>query len=160
MSERTYQASVNDHFVFDAINPNDLDFTTNQDGSFHILHEQKAYRAQVLSVDHINKIFRIKVNGKVYPVKLADQYDQLVSSLGLHAAANTAIKEIKAPMPGLVLEINVNEGDQIKKGDPVLILEAMKMENVIKAPGDTIIETIKVKQGEAVEKNQVLVKLG
>ena len=160
MSEKTYQASVNDHFVFDAINPNDLDFTKNQDGSFHILYNQKSYRAEVLSVDHINKLFRIKVNGKIYPVKLADQYDQLVASLGLHVNTSSAVKEIKAPMPGLVLEVNVQEGDQIKKGDPVLILEAMKMENVIKAPGDTTIESIKVKQGEAVEKNQVLVKLG
>ncbi|HSH65835.1 MAG TPA: acetyl-CoA carboxylase biotin carboxyl carrier protein subunit, partial [Bacteroidia bacterium] len=70
------------------------------------------------------------------------------------------INEIKAPMPGLVLDIRVNEGDSIQKGDAVIVLEAMKMENIIKSPVDGTIKKINVKKGLAVEKNQVLVQFG
>lgn len=62
-------------------------------------------------------------------------------------------------MPGLVLKLIVTEGEEIKKGDSVLILEAMKMENIIKAPVDGRIKSIRVKVKEAVEKNQVLLEL-
>ncbi len=67
------------------------------------------------------------------------------------------INEIKAPMPGLVLDIRVAEGDAVKKGDTILVLEAMKMENSIKSPTDGLVKKISVKKGLAVEKNQVLI---
>ena len=72
---------------------------------------------------------------------------------------NNKIKEIKAPMPGLVLDILVKEGTEIKKGDPVLILEAMKMENILKSPEDGSIKKIKVRKGKVVEKNDMLVSI-
>jgi biotin carboxyl carrier protein len=62
-------------------------------------------------------------------------------------------------MPGLILRFEKNIGDEIKKGDSVLILEAMKMENILKSPGDGIVKNILVKQGQAVEKNQILIEL-
>jgi biotin carboxyl carrier protein len=71
---------------------------------------------------------------------------------------NNSAKEIKAPMPGLIFDIKVKEGDEVKKGDPVLILEAMKMENILKSPGDGTVKKIKIKKGESVEKNQVLIQ--
>jgi biotin carboxyl carrier protein len=61
-------------------------------------------------------------------------------------------------MPGLIIDLRVKEGDQVKAGDPLLILEAMKMENIIKASGDSIVKSLKVKKGETVEKNQVLIE--
>jgi biotin carboxyl carrier protein len=67
------------------------------------------------------------------------------------------VKEIKAPMPGLVLKLLVKEGDTVKKNDPVLILEAMKMENVIKSPGDATVSKIHAQEKTAVEKGQLLV---
>jgi biotin carboxyl carrier protein len=62
-------------------------------------------------------------------------------------------------MPGLVLKIMISEQDTITEGDSVLILEAMKMENVIKSPGSGKVKSIKVKERDAVEKNQVLMEL-
>ena len=59
-------------------------------------------------------------------------------------------------MPGLVLGISINAGEKVTKGDTLLILEAMKMENVIKSPTDGVIKSIAVKKGETVEKNQVI----
>jgi biotin carboxyl carrier protein len=70
---------------------------------------------------------------------------------------NTAkVSEIKAPMPGLVLRILASEGEEVQKGGNLLVLEAMKMENIIKAPADVIIKSVKVNPGDKVEKNQVM----
>jgi biotin carboxyl carrier protein len=72
----------------------------------------------------------------------------------LHSAK---VNELKAPMPGLVLDIVVSEGQEVKKGDALVVLEAMKMENILKSPADVVVKKISVKKGTAVEKNQVLV---
>ena len=67
---------------------------------------------------------------------------------------------IKAPMPGLILEINVKVGQEVKEDEPLLILEAMKMENIITSPRDGIIKSISVNKTDAVEKNQLLIEFG
>jgi biotin carboxyl carrier protein len=84
----------------------------------------------------------------------------LLKSLGFDDLNAKKVNEIKAPMPGLVLDVRVSEGDTVKKGDAILVLEAMKMENIIKSPTDGIIKKINVKKGVAVEKNQVLINFG
>ena len=61
-------------------------------------------------------------------------------------------------MPGLILDLKVKPGDEVKKGDIVLILEAMKMENIIKSPGDGLVKSVKVKLKDSVEKNQILIQ--
>jgi biotin carboxyl carrier protein len=66
-------------------------------------------------------------------------------------------RELKAPMPGLVRQILVTEGNSIKKGDALIILEAMKMENILTAPMDGVISGLFVKPGATVEKNQILI---
>jgi biotin carboxyl carrier protein len=78
--------------------------------------------------------------------------------LGLDNLQSAKVAELKAPMPGLVLSILVKEGDEIKKGDNLLVLEAMKMENIIKSPADVTIKSIRIKPSDKVEKNQVLIQ--
>lgn len=73
--------------------------------------------------------------------------------------ANTGKSGIKSPLPGVILNINVNVGDTVKKGDTIIILEAMKMENSIKADRDGKIIEINVKQGESVLEGTVLVTI-
>ena len=70
---------------------------------------------------------------------------------------SNVVKEIKAPMPGSILNILVEAGQEVKAGDQLLILEAMKMENVIKSPGDGVVAKIHVDEKQSVEKNQVLI---
>jgi biotin carboxyl carrier protein len=89
---------------------------------------------------------------------LKDRFDQLLEQMGMSAAATTKVNDIKAPMPGLIVGINVQSGDVVKKGDAVLILEAMKMENLIKAAGEGTIRTVRVNKGDRVEKNQILIE--
>ena len=82
----------------------------------------------------------------------------MLKQLGMESAFGNKIKDIKAPMPGLVLNILVYEGLEVSKGDNILVLEAMKMENIIKSPSNGKISKILVSPGGKVEKNQILVQ--
>ena len=74
------------------------------------------------------------------------------------ASGPTVEKTLKAPMPGLILEIKVQAGDKVAKGSPLLIVEAMKMENVVKAPADVVIKTVHTEKGASVERNDRLLE--
>ena len=128
-----------------------------KNGSFHVIKDQKSYTVEVLKADAIEKSFSVSVNGNKYQLVVKDKFDELLKSLGMDNLNTSKVNELKAPMPGLVLDIRVAEGTEIKKGDPLLVLEAMKMENIIKSPTDGVVKKINVKKGIAVEKNQVLI---
>ena len=104
------------------------------------------------------KKFEILINGDRYEIDVKDETDLLLAEMGFDALADVVESEMKAPMPGLVIGILVKEGDTIKKGDPLLILEAMKMENTLKSARDGIIKTIKCKKQDVVEKGAVLLE--
>lgn len=128
-----------------------------EDNRFHVLLGNRSYEAEVVQANLAAKSFTFKINGTLYQVAVRDRFDQLLEQMGIaHGSAGT-VKDLKAPMPGLILSIAVAEGQEVKKGDPLIILEAMKMENVIKAPADATVKAIKVRKGDSVDKNQVLV---
>ena len=136
----------------------DWDISPIDENSFHIINNAKTYTAHVVSVDYESKTFTLKINGKTTTLSLKDKMDLLLEKLGMSDLANSQLNDLKAPMPGLIADILVKEGDEVQKGDSLLILEAMKMENVIKAAGDGTIKHIKIKKGESVEKNQLLIE--
>lgn len=136
----------------------DWDIQHIENQLFHIIHNDQSYRTEILEVDKVAKEVKIKINGKKVTVSIKDKMDLLLEKLGMDMASSSMLNDIKAPMPGLILEINVNIGDEVQKGDPIMILEAMKMENVLKSPGEGTIKNIKVSKGDSVEKNQVLVE--
>ena len=124
--------------------------------TYHVINDLQSYNAEVISFDGAAKTAEIKVNGSVYTVTAKDQYDILLDKLGLSSLNSAKVSEIKAPMPGMVLRLFVTEGTELKKGDNLFILEAMKMENIIKSPADVVVKTVKIKPGNKVEKGQVL----
>jgi biotin carboxyl carrier protein len=126
------------------------------DTSYHIINDLKSYNAEVVSFDKAAKTAQIKVNGNLYTVTAQDQFDILLDQLGMSAMNANKVSDIKAPMPGLVLKLFVSEGTHVKKGDNLFVLEAMKMENIIKSPADVTVKSLKIKPGDKVEKGQVL----
>ena len=130
--------------------PVDLDLIEISENRFHIIHENHSYLAEVLNVNYAEKTFSIKINNGIYDLEITDPYDALLKNLGM---------DIKAPMPGLVLEVFIAEGNEVKKGDNLLVLEAMKMENVIKSQSDFKVRKITVKAGDKVAKNQIMLTL-
>lgn len=135
-----------------------LDLIKKSSSEMHVLRDGKSYTAELINHFPDSKEVELMVNGNRYMVGLQDEYDVLLDSLGLSAQMNVVETNFKAPMPGLVFEISVKEGDSVKKGDALIILEAMKMENVLKATTDAVIQSIKINKGESVEKNQVLIQ--
>lgn len=124
---------------------------------YHLLLNNKSYNILLVKVDYAEKKLIVKVNGKKYTLDVKDKYDELLHNLGLDNIAAKKINDIKAPMPGMVLNILVGEGQQVKKGDSLLVLEAMKMENILKSPTDGTIKKVVAQKGTAVEKNQLLI---
>ncbi|GAB3934990.1 acetyl-CoA carboxylase biotin carboxyl carrier protein subunit [Larkinella terrae] len=163
-----FRASVNDQESFEisfsgdqpVLNgqPLQWDLARLNDRTFHILHQNRSYTAEILQLDPAEKTATLKINQSVHRIKLKDRFDLLLEKMGMSAASQTKINHIKAPMPGLILSLNIQPGDTLRKGDTVLILEAMKMENVIKSPTDGIIKTVLINRGQTVDKNQVLVE--
>lgn len=115
------------------------------------------YTFRCLAINTEDKSVTLLHQSKKYTFKITEPLDELLKSMGLENALTPKISEIKAPMPGLVLDILVQPGDLVKKGDKILILEAMKMENAIKSPVDAVISEIHIQKGTAVDKNQSLV---
>lgn len=160
-----YSAHVSDRIFEISISENGFrvngslvtcDISPIADGYFHILMNSRSYRAEIVSAD--GKTYLIKVNGRHYPVVLKDKFDLLLEKMGMNNNAGTRVNLVRAPMPGLIIALKVKDGDAVKAGDTLLILEAMKMENIIKAPGDGTVKTVKVNLGQGVEKNQVLIE--
>ncbi len=138
---------------------NKLDAVKTGDGEYHVLHNGKSYSAEITSVDMANKAVSLRINGKSKTIKIQDEYDVLVKKMGLSANVVHKISAIKAPMPGLVLSILVEPGQVVVQGEPMLILEAMKMENVIKSPGEGTVKRIVVAKGKPVDKGEVLIEM-
>lgn len=155
-----YKAEVNNTFEFDI----DTNQTSQMDAiktfhsKFHVLEDSKSYSAEIMESQFYQKKYVVKVNNNRYNVEISDALDELIISMGFEVGATKQINDIKAPMPGLILEISVHVGQEVKENDALLILEAMKMENVLTSPRDGVIKSISVKKGDAVEKNQLLIE--
>jgi biotin carboxyl carrier protein len=163
------KAKVNQHHVFNLeelsgnewkVNENSVQFEMSSTHPNIILanFNGRRYEALILKCDAEKKNVVLKINGNKYTVELKDQYDELLEKLGMDSSSDLKVNKVKAPMPGLVLDVCVSEGTEVKKGDALLVLEAMKMENILKSPGEGTVKKIIVKKGTAVEKNQVLME--
>jgi biotin carboxyl carrier protein len=139
-------------------NPIAWDLKWMGERNVHLIRGNESIEAELLSFDRETKTIQIRLGYKTATLQVKDRFDILLEQMGMNAAGSGAIKNIKAPMPGLILDLKVKPGDEVKKGDVVLILEAMKMENIIKSPGDGIVKEVKVSLKQSVEKNQVLIQ--
>lgn len=155
-----YKLSVNNTFQFDVENDvvSQLDAVSVEKNKFHILKNNTPYQAEIIETDFINKTYTVKVNNSTYTVAIANALDMLIKEMGFEVGASKQVNAIKAPMPGLILEISVEVGQEVKENDPLLILEAMKMENSILSPRDGVIKSITMTKGAAVEKGALLIE--
>lgn len=158
--KQTFKVNVNDTFDFDITSENisELDLIKTSKDNYHLLHDNRSYQIEVSSKNFAKKSYEVKVNNNTYNIDISNQLDALIKDLGFEIGNAKQVDKITAPMPGLILEMSVNIGDSVKENDTLLILEAMKMENVISSPREGVIKSISVKQGAAVEKNQLLIE--
>jgi len=158
--KNTYKVEVNESSTFE-LNSDDkklLDAVKSDKYVYHILHKNKAFQANIIQSDFLNREYTVKINANKYKIKILDSLDMLIEKLGLAESSGNEGNEIIAPIPGVITEICVKEGDLIKKGDPLLVLEAMKMENTIASHRDSTIGRITVEAGNVVEKGKLLIE--
>ena len=158
---KAFQTKVNDEYEFD-FSEEDIqkqDFINISQNECHLLFKNQSHLLQVVKKDLLQKTYQVKINSNIYEVKISNQLDLLIKKLGLSLGKAHLENEIKAPMPGMILEINVEEGQSVKAGESLLVLEAMKMENTITASNDATIKSISVTQGQTVAKKELLIEL-
>lgn len=156
----TLKVSVNKDYNFEFTEEQVLaaDAVSLDQQNFHVLHNNTSYHAEVVSTDFLNKTYTVVVNNNEYEVSIANHLDQLIKEMGFEVGKTKVVNAIKAPMPGLILEINVAVGQEVQEGQNLLILEAMKMENSFDSPRSGVIKAIAVEKGQAVDKGQLLIE--
>lgn len=137
---------------------NSINDSLTSTGKYHILENGKGYTVEVMEANAEEKTITLRLNGKVAHLKLKDKTDLLLEKMGLNSTAKKKAAQLKAPMPGLVKQVMVAVGDVVAKGSPLLVLEAMKMENVLKAEADGTVKSISVEAGSKTEKGQLLIE--
>ena len=103
--------------------------------------------------------WQVLMRGRLYPVQVEDEREKRLRAAAGGGIAETGEYHLRAPMPGLVVAIPVTEGQPVKRGEVILILESMKMQNELKAPRDGTIGRLRVRPGETVEQKQTLLSL-
>lgn len=155
----TYQVKISD-FVAEIGEPKEGEFglISIQDDHWIVKHDNKIVHATIKDLEKSTKTYTIEIDGENHKIQLLDTVDQQIELMGMNAIVAKKLDQLTAPMPGMIIKVLKNVGDEIEDGDAVLIVEAMKMENVLKANGAGVISKILVKQGDKVDKNQVLIK--
>ena len=155
-----FKVKVDDTFEFDfnKENTSKLDAVTIQKNKFHILQKNLPYKAEIIFSDFNQKKYTVKVNNNIYQVAISNPLDILIKELGFEVGVSKVIKLLKAPMPGLILEINVEVGQTVNENDNLLILTAMKMENSLLSPRDGVIKSIAINVGDSVIKGDLLIE--
>jgi biotin carboxyl carrier protein len=144
-------------FNFKQKSIDDLDILKQGEKGFHLIHETKSYHADLIASDFLNRTYSIRINSTIYTVKILRPVDDLIHKMGYVDGSSKIINSINAPMPGIIIDLKVEKGQSVKKGDTLLILEAMKMENAIICPKDTTIKEIHTTVGQTVDKNKLLI---
>ncbi|WP_460218675.1 acyl-CoA carboxylase biotin carboxyl carrier protein subunit [Psychroserpens sp. MEBiC05023] len=157
---KSFKVNVNSSFDFDITETeiSQLNSIQTSDYKYHILQENTSYKTEITDSDFYKKTYEVKVNNNIYKTNINNTLDSLIKDMGFEAGSSKTVNNVKAPMPGLILEVNVEEGQDINENDTLLILEAMKMENVLTSPRTGVIKSISVGKGDAVEKNQLLIE--
>ncbi|WP_339875260.1 acetyl-CoA carboxylase biotin carboxyl carrier protein subunit [Olleya marilimosa] len=135
-----------------------IDSVEVKQNTFHLLDNNKPFKVEITDSDFLKKTYSVKVNNNLYTVQIEDQLDALIKAMGFEVGASKKIDNIKAPMPGLILDIMVKPGDEVSVNTPLLILEAMKMENSIVSPRDGVIKSVTGTKGSTVDKGELLIE--
>lgn len=135
----------------------EIDFeTVSGQPVYSLIVDGKSHESYVYQDEDI---WQVLLRGRLFPVTVEDEREKRLRAAAGAGVAETGEFLLRAPMPGLVVAIPVTEGQAIKRGQVILILESMKMQNELKAPRDGTIGRIRVKSGESVEQKQTLLSV-
>ena len=123
---------------------------------FSLIMDGKSYEAFVYPNE---EDWDVLLRGRQYQVKVEDEREKRLKTAAGGGGTGSGEFQLKAPMPGLVVSVLVEEGQDVKKGQVLLILESMKMQNELKSPRDGMMGRVRVKAGESVDQRQALLSV-
>jgi len=155
-----FKVKVNNSIEFDITDDDvsKLNAEKSADNKYHVLQNNKPFKAELVDSNFNRKKYSIKVNNHTYDVDISNPLDLLINKMGFAFGTSKQVNSIKAPMPGLILDIHVEEGQEVKEDEALLILEAMKMENVITSPREGVIKSVNIAKGDAIDKGHLLIQ--
>ncbi len=127
------------------------------DRYFTITHKGETFHGELLEEQLENRMIKIKINHREFTIAKEGPLDALIEELGLNKVKVRKLKQLASPMPGRIVSVAVNIGDEVEVGAPLLTLEAMKMENVLKSEGVGTVKDIYIKANDVVDKGAVLI---
>jgi biotin carboxyl carrier protein len=160
LKEKTYTVDFNkDNGKEGLINNQAFSFSLDSENKnrFQLTYKDKTYKVVVIDYQAEKNIVVLKINNDKVTMNVSNDLDLLLKEMGMDMASSQKINEIKAPMPGLVLDILVEPGQEVHQGDTILVLEAMKMENNIKTPVDAVVKEVRCEKSKAIDKNDILI---
>jgi biotin carboxyl carrier protein len=125
---------------------------------FTLTYKGKKFYGELLDNQAESNALTIKINQRVFSVRKKGELDDLIAALGLDKPKVRKLKELAAPMPGRIVQIAVTIGQELQPGDELLSLEAMKMENVLKAEGIGTVKAILIEPNQVVDKGTILIE--
>ena len=125
---------------------------------FTLTFKGQKFFGELLENNTESNALTVKINHRVFQIKKKGELDDLISALGLDVPKVRKLKELAAAMPGRIVQIAVSVGQELNPGDEILSLEAMKMENVLKAEGVGTVKAILVQPDQVVEKGSVMIE--
>jgi biotin carboxyl carrier protein len=139
-------------------NAGKIQYTFSELGNnrYTFILDGKSYLIHVIKE---NGFYHVHLDGNYFAVRIEDERSRELRRLVEHSAGEAGGQTVHAPIPGLITQIKVKEGDKVKKGDGLILLEAMKMENEIKAETEGVVDKIMISAGRSVEKDQILMKI-
>ena len=162
-----FEASIKETKLDIELSPKDNSFKSGslngnyefitQNGRFLLRLGTKLY--QIDNVSYDGSTIDFSVNGNWHTVSVKDEQELLLDKLGFKTGSAAAEGTLKSPMPGKILDVMVQVGDEVTKDQPLAILEAMKMENELKSPVNGTISTIEVEVGQSLEKNETILEI-
>ncbi len=134
-----------------------VDFQTIADQPvYSVILDGKSHEASIHSTE---TGLQVLLRGQLFEVVVEDERQRRLRKSSGGIPVHGGELQIKSPMPGLVITVPVEEGQEIKQGDNLIILESMKMQNEIKAPRDGKVMRVRVTAGDSVDQNQLLLTL-
>lgn len=153
-----FRAIVKNRIRIDLVSTDALPFQRINTHCLKAIDGNDSIHAEMFDADFLQKRYTIRINGAFYEVAMEREIDLLIEELGLSTDVAAASHELIAPMPGLIVEILAKPGSKVQKGDGLLVLEAMKMENTLTSPRDGVVKSVHLKVADAVDKGAVLIE--
>jgi biotin carboxyl carrier protein len=158
VADKQFEIAINgDNSVLIDGNPVNADLKTFRDGTLHSLLVDG--RSHAVRVQLVDDEYQVQIGGEMHNVQVKDERAHRLAGLRGEMGDNSGEIVIRAPMPGVIIEIPVKPGQEVKKGDTLIVLESMKMHNEFSAPRDGTVHGIRVEKGHKIEKNTVMITL-